>query len=208
MASFGRSTQTVPRTNPVRADGQRPGDGRPYAAIREKVQRRLLADLSPAVEAGNVDEVRRAIERIFAETLAEEQVPLSRGERAALFEQMVADILGYGPIEPLLRDESVTEVLINGPYQVYMERDGLLEETDIRLYILARTNLLWQIADLISSDARTWVHLCNSMVLPLPTPGEVLFHIPGSSAMALQEQGQRRSMHTALTDGICLHIYP
>jgi pilus assembly protein CpaF len=44
----------------------------------------------------------------------------------------VADILGFGPLEPLLRDESVTEVLVNGPDQVYIERNGILQETDMR----------------------------------------------------------------------------
>ncbi len=76
--------------------------------------------------------VRRTLERIFAETLAEEQIPLSRTERSQLFEQIVADVLGYGPIEPYLRDDSVTEVLVNGPDQVYIERNGILERADVR----------------------------------------------------------------------------
>jgi pilus assembly protein CpaF len=92
----------------------------------------LLSELSPTVDTSNVEEVRRALERIFSETLAEEQIPLSRAERADLFEQIVADILGYGPLEMLLADESITEILVNGPGQVYIERNGVLEETDIR----------------------------------------------------------------------------
>jgi len=104
----------------------------PYAEIRQRVQRRLLAELSPTVETTNVPEVRRALEQIFNETLAEEQIPLTRTERANLFEDIVAGILGYGPIEPLLRDDSITEILVNGPEQVYIERNGILEETDLR----------------------------------------------------------------------------
>jgi len=91
-----------------------------------------LAKLSPTVDTGNVEEVRRALEQIFAVTLAEEPIPLSRSERAQLFERIVANILGYGPIEPLLADDSITEILVNGPDQVYVERNGMLEEIDIR----------------------------------------------------------------------------
>jgi pilus assembly protein CpaF len=87
--------------------------------------------MSPTVTADNPAEVRRVLERIFSETLAEEGLPLSRTERSDLFERIVADILGFGPLEPLLRDESVTEILVNGPNQVYIERNGKLEETDL-----------------------------------------------------------------------------
>jgi pilus assembly protein CpaF len=131
------STTRDPRTD-TRGPQQRPGTAPSssnkgqYAAVRERVQHRLLSELSPTVTADNPAEVRRVLERIFNETLAEEGLPLSRTERSDLFERIVADILGYGPIEPLLRDESVTEILVNGPGQVYIERNGKLEQTDLR----------------------------------------------------------------------------
>lgn len=102
-----------------------------YAGFRDRVQRRLLAELSPVIDTDNVIEVRRALERIFNETLSEERLPMSRLEREDLFEQIVADVLGYGPIEPFLQDDTITEILVNGPSQVYIERNGILEETDI-----------------------------------------------------------------------------
>lgn len=114
----------------ARPDGS--GDkSQPYANIRQRVQRRLLSELSPSVETNNVPEVRRALEQIFNEILAEEQLPLSRTERTSLFEDIVASILGYGPIQPLLLDDTISEVLVNGPDQVYIERNGKLEETDV-----------------------------------------------------------------------------
>jgi pilus assembly protein CpaF len=91
-----------------------------------------LAELSPAVNTKDQGEVHRALERIFTETLAQEQIPLSRSERSELYRQVVADILGYGPIEPLLQDETITEILVNGPDQVWIERNGILEETSLR----------------------------------------------------------------------------
>ena len=132
MINFTRGTRTVSRSDNVRGGGAHTAGGEPYAAIRERVQRRLLAELSPTVDTNNTDEVRRALERIFTETLAEEELTLSRHERTELFEQIAAAILGYGPLEPLLRDETVTEILVNGPDQIYIERNGILEETDIR----------------------------------------------------------------------------
>jgi pilus assembly protein CpaF len=100
--------------------------------IRERVQRRLLAELSPTIDTRNVDQVRPTLEQIFLETLTQEQLPLSRMERTQLFDEIVADILGFGVLEPLLRDDSVTEILVNGPDQVFIERNGLLKESDVR----------------------------------------------------------------------------
>jgi len=124
-------TDPPPRVT-SRASGARTDGRQAYAALRDRVQRQLLAQLQPGADVTNVEEVRRALERIFAEALAQEQIPLTRAERADMFEQVVADILGYGPIQPLLRDDSVTEILVNGPYQIFIERNGILEETDLR----------------------------------------------------------------------------
>jgi len=109
-----------------------PGKGSLAAEqIRERVQRRLLAELSPTMDTRNMELVRPALEQIFMETLAQEQVPLSRVERTQLFDEIAAAILGFGVLEPLLRDESVTEILVNGPDQVFIERNGLLKEVDV-----------------------------------------------------------------------------
>jgi pilus assembly protein CpaF len=130
--SFGRSSRSTTRQQTGRREPDRIDGGGPYASIREKVQRRLVTSLSPTVDTGNVEEVRRALEVVFAETLAEERIPLSRTERSQVFEQIMADVLGFGPIEPLLSDDSVTEILVNGPHHVFVERNGILEETDLR----------------------------------------------------------------------------
>ena len=123
-SSSHRSEATPVEIDPLSGNG-------PYGVIRDKVQRRLLSELRPSVDSDNSQEVRRTLTRIFAETLDEEQIPMSRAERADWLEQIIADILGYGPLEPLLRDESITEIMINGPHQAYVERSGILEEIDI-----------------------------------------------------------------------------
>jgi pilus assembly protein CpaF len=101
-------------------------------AMRDRIQQRLLAELSPGVTRSDTAEVRRVVERIFNETTAELGLPLSRLERNDIFDLVLADILGYGPLETLLHDDTVTEVLVNGPDHVFIERSGKLEETEIR----------------------------------------------------------------------------
>jgi len=144
--------------------------------IRDRVHRRLLSELSPTAQTDNIEEVRHALERIFAETVAEERVPLSRTERAELFEQIVADILGLGPLEPLLRDESVTEILVNGPDLVFVERHGKLEETDLRF---RDTQELMRIIDRIISPLGRRVDESSPMVdARLPDGSRVNVIIP------------------------------
>jgi len=127
-----RNARPIPPVSTPRNDGGGSNGGNRYADVRDRVQRRLLAELSPTVNTENVDEVRRTLEQIFGETLAEEQLPLSRTERSELLDQVVADILGLGPIEPLLKDDTITEILVNGPDQVYVERGGKLMECEVK----------------------------------------------------------------------------
>ena len=102
-----------------------------FGALKARIQRRVIAELAPDADLGGVPG-RRAIEELFNDTLAEEGVPLPRMERTRLLEAVMAELLSYGPIEPLLRDESVSEIMVNGPDQVWVERKGLLEETDVK----------------------------------------------------------------------------
>jgi pilus assembly protein CpaF len=75
--------------------------------------------------------VRRQIEELFGKIADEEGMALTRAERVRMLEQITDEILGLGPMEPLLRDETVTEVMVNGPQQVYIEREGRLELTNV-----------------------------------------------------------------------------
>ncbi len=102
-----------------------------FLELKARVQNRLIAELDPRMDLGNAEEVRRTVEETFASVLESEGITLTRVERMRLFEAISAEILGFGPIEPLLKDTSVTEVMVNGPKQVYVERSGRLELTDI-----------------------------------------------------------------------------
>jgi pilus assembly protein CpaF len=102
-----------------------------YADIKTRVQNQLIAELDPNIDMSKQGDVRLTIEALFDRILTEENIFLGRAERARLFESVVADILGLGPIQPFLNDESVTEVMVNGPHHVYIERNGKLIKTDV-----------------------------------------------------------------------------
>jgi pilus assembly protein CpaF len=102
--------------------------------LKNRIQNRLISELDPRMDLGNQEEVRRTVEETFASVLEAESIVLTRVERMRLFEAIAAEILGYGPIEPLLKDESVSEVMVNGPRQTYVERAGRLERTDVSFH--------------------------------------------------------------------------
>ncbi len=99
--------------------------------LKNRVQQKLIAELDPKLDLTKTDEVRRNVEDIFSQILETENIILSRVERARLFEAVAAEILGFGPIEPLLKDNSINEIMVNGPRQIYIERHGRLEKTNV-----------------------------------------------------------------------------
>jgi len=106
-----------------------PGSSGPrdtYLDLKTRVQNRLLAELDPGMDVTKVAEVRKTIQGLFEQILVEESIVLSRQEKHRLFEQIVAEIIGFGPLQPLLEDDSVTEVMVNGAKNIYVERKGKL----------------------------------------------------------------------------------
>ena len=102
-----------------------------FREAKYRVQNRLINDLDPKLDLTNQVEVRRQIEELFGKIADEEGLALTRAERVRMLEQITDEILGLGPMEPLLRDETITEVMVNGPQQVYIEREGKLELTNV-----------------------------------------------------------------------------
>jgi pilus assembly protein CpaF len=97
-----------------------------YLDLKTRVQNRLLAELDPSMDISKVGEVRTTIQELFEQVLSEENIVLSRPERHRLFEQIAAEILGFGPLQPLLEDETITEIMVNGAKNIYVERAGKL----------------------------------------------------------------------------------
>jgi len=99
--------------------------------LRDRVQRKLLAESEGEPDLQHQPRLAQSIETHFNQLLAEESLVFTRADRARLLEWVSADILGYGPLEPLLGDEAITEVMVNGPGRVYIERRGLIEESEV-----------------------------------------------------------------------------
>jgi pilus assembly protein CpaF len=102
-----------------------------YFDLKTRVQNRLLAELDPSMDITKTDEVRKTIQGLFEQILSEENIVLSRPERARLFEQITAEILGLGPLQTLLEDETITEVMVNGAKNIYIERKGKIHRVPV-----------------------------------------------------------------------------
>ena len=102
-----------------------------YFDLKTRVQNKLLSELDPSMDITRTDEVRRTIQDLFEQILAEENIVLSRPERARLFEQIAAEILGLGPLQPLLEDDTITEIMVNGAKNIYIERKGKIHRVPV-----------------------------------------------------------------------------
>jgi len=99
--------------------------------IRDRIQRKLLTDTEGDVNRIQTQQMRQTIEAIFNQVLVEENLLYTRSVRTQLLEWVLADILGYGPLEPILEDNTITEIMVNGPERIYIERNGRIEITNI-----------------------------------------------------------------------------
>jgi len=99
--------------------------------LKARVQQRLLAELDPTMDISRTDEVRNTIRELFEQILNEENIILARSERQRLFEAIAADILGFGPLQPLLEDDSITEIMVNGAKNIYVERHGKIQRVPV-----------------------------------------------------------------------------
>ncbi len=114
---------------PLRSNGR---EAKLYE-IKNRIHNRLVESLNLAhLETLDRDFLEDEIRKAVNQLLSEETVPLNREERSRLAQDLEFEILGLGPLEPLLRDPNISDILVNRYNQVYIERRGLLELTDIR----------------------------------------------------------------------------
>ncbi len=117
------------------AEQQRPGaagKSNNYLDLKTRVQNKLLSELDhQAMDVSRKNEVRTHIEELFNAILADESIVISRAERLSLFESIVAEILGFGPLEILLADDSITEIMVNGPKNIFIEQKGNITRANV-----------------------------------------------------------------------------
>ena len=131
--------------------------------MRQKMHQFVIHELGPLLFDQRVSEtdLRRQVDEQLHRALSLERLALTGAERQQLIQSVTDDVLGYGPIDPLLRDESVTEVMVNGPNRVYVERSGRLVMSDVKF--VDETHLR-RIIDKIVSQVGRRVDEANPMV--------------------------------------------
>ena len=123
-------------------DGRPPQDNGPLSQspapardgnrdLRVQLQTKIINNLDPRLDLSDVKAVRSNIEEMFNRYVDDEGVVITRVERQRMLDQIVDEILGFGPIQPLLNDDTITEVMVNGPFRVYVERKGKLQLSDV-----------------------------------------------------------------------------
>ena len=100
--------------------------------IKLELHRALLENLNlAALEHASEQDLRSEINEISAEILAEKSIVLNREDRIQLNSELYDEVTGLGPLETLLKDDSINDILVNGPQQIFVERDGKLQLTDV-----------------------------------------------------------------------------
>jgi pilus assembly protein CpaF len=117
-------TQVLPPPLPDRAG---------YLGVKGMLQERLLREIGTRNLFGMADsEVVTAVQDFTQRVLDTEDLPLNEHERSRLAEELIEETTGLGPLAPLMADPAITDILVNGPKQVWVERFGRLERTDVR----------------------------------------------------------------------------
>ena len=113
--------------------------GRPATAadrwfgIKTQLHSRLMNALSPdQLRALNKEGMREQIGAVIERLVSDEAIPMTVNERERLIEEVLDEVFGLGPLESLLKDPSVSDILVNGYDSIYVERGGHLVETNVR----------------------------------------------------------------------------
>ncbi len=107
--------------------------GSDLAATKDRIYNLLMEQIDVTTSSRLPrEELKRQIIEIIGEIVIEQRLPLTMAEQQTLANQIVDDMLGFGPLEPLLRDDLITDIMVNGPYQVYIERKGKLILSDVK----------------------------------------------------------------------------
>ncbi len=134
IRKFGRRDEEEPRRALVPADAFTPA---PIELAEEEIRKRMREMLMARIDPSRAnrmerDQLQAEVNRLVTEIATEQRVQLNEKEENAVAAELLDDMVGLGPLEPLLRDDTVTDILVNGPNSIYVERRGKLEETKFR----------------------------------------------------------------------------
>ena len=111
----------------VNGSNDKPVHRDPFAAVKNRVHRAVIDKLGTRMSGAGDADLRDWVQQEVEQEMATDTTPLSREERTRLVREIVDDIVGYGPLDELLEDDSVSEVMVNGCDRIYVERAGKLE---------------------------------------------------------------------------------
>jgi pilus assembly protein CpaF len=122
----------------------RPGSGADrWFELKSQVHAKLLNSLTPdQLKDLNKDSVRGTIGLVVEQLIIDEALPMTVVERERLIEEILDEVFGLGPLEPLLKDESISDIMVNGFDNVYIERAGRLVETNVRFKDQAHVRMI------------------------------------------------------------------
>ncbi|MBV8196185.1 MAG: CpaF family protein [Candidatus Dormibacteraeota bacterium] len=155
-----RGASLLNRTGLGRAGLGKPGYGT-HAPLRSKVHQRLVEELAGNTDSAPPDVVRQRIAELVNEVVQETAVTMSRQDRQRVIETIINDVLGLGPLEDLLSNPDVTEIMVNGPRQVYIEQQGKISLSDVTF---ESNDHLMQVIDRIVSSIGRRVDESSPMV--------------------------------------------
>jgi pilus assembly protein CpaF len=109
-------------------------DADPFADLKASVHHSLVTSLGPRLYDANLtsSDLEVMVREALGDATSFGDVPMTSADRSRLTQEIADDILGYGPIEPYLRDPNLSEVMVNGPYDIWIERNGRLQRVNAR----------------------------------------------------------------------------
>ena len=109
-----------------------PGSADPFGELKTRIHHDIITRIGPRLFNATSDdhELSERVGEAVAEALALDKTPLTRQERAQVTREITDDILGYGPLEPFLRDDTITEVMVNNYHTIFIERRGKITATN------------------------------------------------------------------------------
>lgn len=128
------------------------GKNNPYYEVKEKIQEKIIEKMATELDSTEKDEeiIKKDIEDIVIDYLKNDDSNIPRLERERIKDEIIDETLGFGPITPLINDEDVSEIMVNGPKQVYVEKKGKLNLSNIKF-----------------KDNRHVLHVIEKIVTPL-----------------------------------------
>ncbi len=149
------------------ADGAGAANRASMDDAKQRVQPVVMERIDVAAAAQlDRDELRRQLRDLVAEVLREQKIRLNQREQEGLAELLLDDMLGLGPLEPLLADDSITDIMVNGPNQVYVERAGKLVVTDVKFRDNAHVmNIAGRIVSQVGRRVDESSPLCDARLL-------------------------------------------